>query len=442
MKRALVILLSLAFMLVAQLLSATETNTNTITLSECFEQVLAHDAQILQLQKDIERASGTRLVFHARDLPNLHVEPQVGIRGGKLYDHTAPYALVTAGFSQPLFNTGMAASWRRGNLEIIAAEQNLNNAVANRLYAARVLFLRAQRLHELIALHEGLETRLQTNVTVEHQRHDVGLTGPRPELQARVRLFTTHAELTDFRREESDVLIDLAELMGGTLNSSPHPTGEWPHDNPALDLKALAHSASEQRADLKFLRTLIRLTDEDRRVVQAGYFPNISAIGSSLYIPGRKRAYQVTPIIEGQYPLGTDIRGGVSLTWQIIDNGSVTGPSRRAVALRGEYETILDELEQNIPRELDRITRSLQTTDAKLAALQKSTDEAEETLRLIESRITLGEATQLDFFDAQRNLFAVRHAVVDAEFQHAIAFADLDRVIGRYLEFAEPAKNP
>ena len=441
MKRALACLM-LVFVFTLAQSSAAETNTNAITLAECFQKILAHDPQLLVLRKDIERAAGTRIEFHARDLAFMAVQTDAGIRGGKLYVHTSPYALVTAEFSQPLFNTGMAANWRRGNLEVVATEQNLNTAVANRLHEARIYYIRAQRLRDVIALYEELDTRLQANVTAEQQRREVGQTGPRPELQARVQLLASRAELNDFRREEFEVRSELAEMMGGPVDTPPRPAGELPDKSPSLDTKAEAQLAEEQRADLKFLRTLIRLANEDQRVVQAGYFPNISAIASSLYIPGRKLVYQVTPIIEGQTPFGTDIRGGVSLTWQIIDNGSVTGPSRRIAAQRGEYEVVLNQLEQNIPRELDRVALSLQDADAKLAALQKSTQEAEEGLNLVQTRMALGETTQLDFSDAQRNLLAVRHAIVDAQFQRAFALADLDRITGRYLEFAEPVKGP
>ncbi|MDB6022087.1 MAG: transporter [Pedosphaera sp.] len=416
--------------------------SNIVTLPECFQKVLTHDEQLLRLRKDIERAAGTRLEFHSRDLPHLSVEPTVGLRGGKLYVHNSPYALVTAEFSQPLFNMGMAANWRRGNLELVATEQNLNAAAANRLYDVRILYLRAQRLRQIISLYEEIDRRLQANVTSEQQRREAGQAGPRPELQARVQLLAERAELTEFRREDEEVRTDLAETMGDPMDRLPQPAGPLQREAITLDLKAQAQLAEQRRADLKFLRTLIAMANEDRRVTQAGYFPYVSLIGSALYIPGRKRTYQVMPIIEGQQPFGTDIRGGVSLTWQIVDNGAVTGASRRIAGIRGEYEVILKQLEENVPRELGRVAHSLENAGAKLAALEKSTTEAEEGLRLIETRIGLGEATQLDFSDAQRNLLAVRHAVVDALFEHASALAELDRVTGRYLEFAEPVKEP
>lgn len=420
---------------------AAETNV-PITLAEGFQKVLSNDPELLRLRKDVERATGTRLEIHSRDLASLSVWPTLGLEGGPLYGgKNKQFALVSAQFSQPLLNRGIAATWRRGNVEVLAAEQNLNAATAKRLNEFRIYFLRAQRLQQLIALYQELGRRLEANVTAEQQRRNVGGTGPRPLLQARVQLLAERAELNAFQREDFEVRSTMAEMMGD-VEHLPLPAEPLSHQTVKVDVKAGSELAEQRREDLKFLRILIRGATEDRRIVDAGYFPYISAIGSGLYVPGKKPIYQATPLFQGQQPLGTDIRGGLNLTWQIVDNGRVTGERRQVEAVRVQYQLVLAQLEQNIPRDLERISHALENTDAKLNALQKATTEAEEGLKLIESRISLGEATQLDFSDAQRNLLAVRHGVIDALFQHASALAELDLATGRYLEFAEPLKGP
>ncbi|HWF20113.1 MAG TPA: TolC family protein [Verrucomicrobiae bacterium] len=418
-----------------------ETNI-PVTLSEGFQKVLAHDPELLRLRKDVERATGTKLVFHARDLAQFGVQPTVGLEGGSLYGNHSKFALVTAQFSQPLLNAAIAPNWRRGNLEVLATEQNLNAAIAGRLHEFRIYYIRAQRLQQLIALYEEIDRRLQTNVLAEQQRREAGTTGPRPLLQAKVQLLSERAELTGFRREDFEVRSAMAEMMGQSPERLPLPTEPLAREKVNMDLKADTEAAERQRADLKFLRALIGMAKEDERVVGADYFPYVSAIASSLYIPGKRPVYQATPIIEGQQPLGTDYRGGVNLTWQIIDNGRVTGVRRQIKGLREEYAIVLGQLQENIPRELERISHSLENADAKLNALEKSTTEADQGLKLIETRISLGEATQLDFSNAQRDLLSVRHGIVDALFQQAWAKADLDRVTGTYLEFAERVKGP
>jgi outer membrane protein TolC len=123
------------------------------------------------------------------------------------------------------------------------------------------------------------------------------------------------------------------------------------------------------------------------------------------------------------------------MSWQIIDNGQITGASHRLEATRQVYEIDLHKLEQSIPRELATVEGYLQDADARHAALAKSVAEAEEELNLIEAQIALGQATQLDFLKAQGNLLSVRARIEDATYSHEIARAELDHVTGRYLQY-------
>jgi outer membrane protein TolC len=125
----------------------------------------------------------------------------------------------------------------------------------------------------------------------------------------------------------------------------------------------------------------------------------------------------------------------VALSWNVIDNGQVTGASHRLEATRQGYEITLHKLEQDIPRELATIEGSLQTAEARRNALTKSAAEAEENLKLVEAQVALGQATQLDFLNAQGNLLRVRVSIADATRSHEVARAELDRVTGRYLEY-------
>jgi outer membrane protein TolC len=419
-----------------------ESDSFPTTLAQCFSETVAHNEELLKLRKDVERAAGTKLEIRSRDLPQLSAGLEAGGRDGSLYGHGGPYALFTAQFSQRILDTGIVPSWKRGESEVVVAQQRLNAAVSDRLHEAQVDYLRAQRLEQLIAIYREVGQRLQNNITSEQQRTNTGTAGPRPLLEAKIQLLASQADLTSFQREEFSVRTHLAGLMQRPANQIPIPTELFKQDRTNIDWTEQERLALQRRSDLKFLRALIGITKEDRQVVEAGYWPEISLVGSGLYLPGKTRVYQATQIVEGQIPLSTEAREGVAATWQIIDNGQVTGASREIAGVQQEYEIILAKLEQDIPRSLTRIRHSLEDADAQLAALGKSLHEADENLRLVESRISVGEATQLDFSDAQRNLLAVRSGLADATFEYNAALGELDWVTGRYLEFTQPAKAP
>jgi outer membrane protein TolC len=113
----------------------------------------------------------------------------------------------------------------------------------------------------------------------------------------------------------------------------------------------------------------------------------------------------------------------------------VIGASHQLEAIQQVYETLLRKLEQNIPRELATVMGSLQSADARREAFLKSVESAEENLRLVESQVALGEATQFDFLKAQNNLLSVRAGLLNAVWAHEAARAELDHVTGRYLQY-------
>jgi outer membrane protein TolC len=191
----------------------------------------------------------------------------------------------------------------------------------------------------------------------------------------------------------------------------------------------------QHRADVKLLEALVDATGADRQTVQAQYYPLVTLVASGLFIPQSLLISKQTSIVAGQDPRSSQVEAGVEMSWQIIDNGRVTGASRQIEATRQAYKIALRQLEQNIPLELAAIEGALQNADARRDALVKSAEEAEENLRLIERRVSLGEATQFDFLQAQSNLLSVRAGIVDAIHSHEVARAELDHATGRYLQY-------
>ncbi|MGO9245629.1 MAG: TolC family protein [Verrucomicrobiia bacterium] len=439
--------------------------TYDLTLDDCLAATFRQYPEIQRLRVDVERAIGTKTIFRSRALPQLSTQVAIGLRGGNLYNsgqsktnaitggvttnnataiYPTPFSTLAAEFSQPLIDVGIPPALRRGRLEVVIAQQNLNREVTDRLHEARTTFLRALYRRDLIALHEDIDQQLQANVQTEQQRLDVG-TGSEAALKsAKIQELNLQLELSNLRGDYFAMVTRITELCGLNLSEDtkgsrqlwlPRPVGDLQYAPVTVDLPRESAYALENRADLKLLRALVDATAADRQSVQAGYFPFVSLVGSALLIPQDYLLTRQTQIVVGQQTESTEGRAGVAMSWQVIDNGQVTGASRRIEATRQIYEVTLHKLEQNVPRELATVEGSLQNADARHAALAKSAAEAEENLKLIETRIALGQATQLDFLNAQSNLLSVRAGLADTMYSHEVARAELDRVTGRYLQF-------
>jgi len=383
-------------------------------------------------------------VFTSRALPQLAAQFSGGWRAGSLYDPAGPFSILTAQFSQPLIDVGIPPTIRRGRLGVVIAQQSLNREVTDRLHEARVTFLRALYYSDLVALYEEIGQRLQANVDGEQQRLDAGMGNEAALKWAKIQKLNLARDLANLRGDHFSAVTRLAELCGHNLSETtagarqlrlPRPAGALHYVPVQLDVAREFTYALQHRADLKLLQALVDVAEDDRLAVRAGYFPFVALTSSTLFIPEDVLLARQTQIVTGQASIASEVRTGVTLSWRVIDNGQLTGASRRAAGIREEYEITLHRLQQNVPRELATIEGTLQNADARRDALLKSAEAAEENLKLIEAQLALGEASQLDFLKAQSNLLSVRTGILDAIYAHELARAELDRATGRYLEY-------
>ena len=440
-----------------------QAQTYDLTLEDCLAGTFGNNPDIRRSQAEVERAAGDKLVYRSRALPQLAAQVVGGLRGNSLYtteslktnasgviatNSTAAgpqsFSALTAQFSQPLIDVGIPPTLRRGKLEVVLAQQKLNRTVTEQLHEARVTFLRTLYFRDLVALYEEIDKRLQANVDREQQRLDVG-TGSKAALKsAQIQELNLARDLANSRGEYFSAVTRLAELCGRDLSSAtdgvrqlrlPKPVGTLHYEPVKPDWTQATAYALQHRVDLKLLQSLVEAAEDDKQVVCAGYFPLVSLTASTLFLPENVLLSKQTGVVPGQDTRTTELRSGVAWSWSIVDNGQVTGASRRIEATRQGYKITWQRLAQNIPRELAAVEGALQNADARRDALLKAVESADENLKLIESQVALGAATQFDFLKAQGNLLSVRAGVLDATYTHELASAELDRVTGQYLEY-------
>ena len=441
MTRFLVTLIFLAGIANASAQIETNATTYDLTLTDCLRQTFERHPDIQRARAEVERATGTKLVYRARALPRLQTTIQGGVREGLLYEPGGSFSTLNGILTQPLLDLGIPPVFRRARLDVIMAQQNLQREVTERLHEARVTFLRALSFRDASLLADEIATRLQANTDSAQQRRDAG-TGTAAALTAAKIQQLNHArDRTHWRAEYFTAVTRLAELTGHDLTTParqlrlPRPMGDLEFDPAPFDIAAATATALAHRADLQLLRTLAAATTADRQTAQAGYFPQISLFATTLFIPENVLVSRQSEFVPGQESRTTEWRAGVTLSWRVIDNGQVTGLSRQLAAGSAAYDLARRQLEQHIPREIAAVAGALETAAARRAALQQSAAAAAENLTLIEAQIALGEATQYDFLQAQANLLALRAGLVDATHAAAVARASLDRVTGRYLPF-------
>jgi len=202
-----------------------------------------------------------------------------------------------------------------------------------------------------------------------------------------------------------------------------------------VNLESETTAALERRSDLKLARLLVRAANEDQRIIEAGYYPEVDARISGTYIPisgiHREGSTRRTDNIS------SEIREGAEYTWRVIDNGKVGGAVLRARTTREVNELTCRKLEINVGRELSRIRNDLQAIEVREKSLAAASTASEESARVVQQNLASGLASPLEYRITQNGFLETRSGLLDAIYQHNLEVAEWDRATGRYFQFSD-----
>ncbi|MEP6955476.1 MAG: TolC family protein [Chthoniobacterales bacterium] len=417
-----------------------------LTLEAALARTAERNPAIQQAKLQLEAAAGRRLVLRSTALPDLRVLVPGGVQGGQRAgeNKVQPFVFGRGSLTQPLFQAAIPASYRRGDLELLIAQQRFNVAMTEQLHAARIAYLTAAYQDSLRTVAEEQEQRLAGNARAEAQRYEAGKANRGAVTVARLLQQELKPRIEESRRISNGALLQLAQGMADELG----PGGKLPavetallwHDAPG-DVEAQAPAAVANRPDLQLARLLVRAAGEDQRIIEAGYFPAINGSLSGDYIP-------VTEVRRGSEGSGrraddvisSEIRAGLTYTWRVVDNGTVRGAALRQRAAREINEVVLARLEAEVPRELARIQNNLEALSARKQALERASTVAEHTVGDVLNNLHEGLASQLEYRTAESSFLQTKGNLLTTTYEQNLALANLDRVTGRYLEFSHDTR--
>ena len=150
---------------------------SAVTLQTVLQTTLERNPDIQEAKSGLEQAAGQRLVFRSVAWPDVELGVPAGVQGGHRAGESGVkgFGIVRGVLTQTLFNAGLPASMRRGDVEVLIAQQQLNVAVVEQLHAARLAFYAALYNRSLESIRSEQQRRLQENVTTQRTRYEAGL---------------------------------------------------------------------------------------------------------------------------------------------------------------------------------------------------------------------------------------------------------------------------
>src|SRR5882724_12685964 len=373
---------------------------DAITLETVLQATLERNPDIQEAKSGLEQAAGKRLVFRSVALPDAELGVPAGVQAGHRAGESGVkgFAVGRGALTQTLFNAGLPASLRRGDVEVLIAQQQLNVAVVEQLHAARLAFYAALYNRSLESIRREQKQRLQENVATQRTRYEAGLADKGALASATVQASELGTQIEGGHRAYLEAQLQLAQAMAIDPANAPlpEPEGELHSIPMRADVDSATAAALQRRADLKLARLFVRAANEDQRIIEADYYPAVIGSLPGEYVPvtGIHREGSTS---KTQDFIGSEIREKATYTWRVVDNGKVGGAVLRARSAREINELTCRKLETNIPRELWRIANDLKTSEVREKSLASSTVAAEESSRTVQQNLASGLASPLEY---------------------------------------------
>jgi outer membrane protein len=411
-----------------------------VTLETVLQNTLERNPTIQEAKSGLEQAAGQRLVFRSVVWPDAELSVPAGVQGGHRAGESGVkgFAVGRGVLTQTLFNAGLPASLRRGDVEVLIAQQQLNVAVVEQLHAARLAFYTALYNRSLESIRREQQRRLQENVTTQRTRFEAGLADKSALTSATVQASELATQIEGAHRAYLDAQLQLALAMAidPAKASLPEPEGELQSVPIRVDLDSETAGALQRRADLRLARLFVRAANEDQRIIAADYYPAVIGSIPAEYVPvtGIHREGSTS---RNQDFIGSEVRERAAYTWRVIDNGKVGGAVLRARSAREINELTCRKLEANIPRDLSHIANYLKTTEVREKSLVSAATAAEESAHAVQENLASGLASPLEYRVTQNFFLETKSGLLEAIYQHNLAVAEWDRATGRYFQFSE-----
>ena len=417
---------------------------SAITLGTVLQTTLERNPDIQEAKSGLEQAAGQRLVFRSVAWPDVELGVPAGVQAGQRAGESGVkgFGIVRGALTQTLFNAGLPASMRRGDIEVLIAQQQLNVAVVEQLHAARLAFYAALYNRSLESIRREQQQRLEENVATQRTRYEAGLADKSALTSATVQASELETQIESAHRAYLGAQLQLAVAMAIDPAKAPlpEPEGELQSIPMRVDIDSETAAALQRRADLKLARLFVRAANEDQRIIAADYYPAVIGSLPGEYVPvtGIHREGSTS---KTQDFIGSEIREKATYTWRVVDNGKVGGAVLRARSTREINELTCRKLETNIPRELSRIANDLKTTEVREKSLASATAAAEESARAAQQNLASGLESPLEYRVTQNFFLETKSGLLDAIYQHNLAMAEWDRATGRYFQFSDDTTN-
>ena len=301
-----------------------------------------------------------------------------------------------------------------------ASSAELNGVAARRQIALGTteLFYGIVQAQGLLRVTEQDEQRATEQLQVATARVKAGAAPQFDQLRAEVEVANTHQSVIAARTALESARNQLKNLLA--IDVARPIEIEAPAEPVLLtaDRYACRELASQMREEINTAEQQVAMAQQNVRLAQAARGVNLGAIASytKQEASGFSADYSWTLGVQASKPL--------------LDGGNSRSQQRQAEEQVKQARLLVQQITELVALDVWQAALALEEAQAKLASTEKTSELAEEGLRLAELRYEAGVGTTLEVTDARTALLAAETNHVNAIYSHQIATARLVRAVG------------
>lgn len=318
---------------------------------------------------------------------------------------------------QPLFNLDAWARYKQGKAQSAYAAAQFDSKAQDVIVRVTGAYIEALFKEDQVTLARAERDYYVEQKKVNELLYKKGQGTLTDVLETQSHLDLAEAQLL----EAQDALVTSRDTLAGMVGpdaGNPDPLRPGLHvEAQTVDYASLKQTALETNPDIRALQQNIEISKQEINKQRAGHAPRLDFVGTY----GKTASDSLTTINEDN-----TIRSiGFQLNLPIYSGGAVNASTRQAVA---GYEKAKADLDAQISKTLTELRRNynqVESSRARIAALDKAVESADLLIKATEQSIKGGIRINLDMLAAQRQLYTAKRDLAEARYGYLLAIMRL-----------------
>jgi outer membrane protein TolC len=411
-----------------------------LTLDDCIKVALENNPDIAQKKWDIETSLAEKDIAKGQLWPSISAEAGYVhyLDDQRLVPSRRPGEIST--FTDDIFSGDIVLRmpfYTSGRFESqVKASEYLAASTKHQFARSRkeLVFNVSNVFYSILGQKEVVDSLVFSQKALqEHRKRVQELLDT--QKAARVDLLRTEVRLADIEqnilRERNILYIQkslLANLMGVEHPLKPiEIQGRLEPKDFTVDTVQSFALASAQRSDFKAAKARVEAQDKNLDAAEAGHWPIVSL--EAAY--GNRWAAGSTA---GGSSTSEDIgRVGVIAEIPLFEGGRIDARIRRERSRLSAEKEVLRKLQLQIQLEVETAVSNIESTKARVAAMEKAVEQAKESLRIEREKYDLGKGAIVDVLDAQAALLEAQTSFYRAMADYNVAIAQWRLAVGEEI---------